>query len=119
VRGTSVPAEWIEDRASLKAETALSWPNIEQRRAAADLIGWTKILEQLKPQVIDADPDPEIGTLLRVDLPDAPGSQFLKVQCGTGRSFVLPVPVEMKRARQANAWSYSLDESELQPEVRT
>ena len=49
----------------------------------------------------------------------APASRFLRVRCGTGRSFVLPVPREVHTARQANAWTYGLSESEYAPEVRT
>ena len=119
VRGVRVPAEWIEQKDKLDPATALTWPNVEQRNAAAEIIGWARILEQLKPSTIDTDRDPEIGTLLRVDLPDAPNSRFLRVRCGTGREFVLPVPAEMETARQANAWTYGLKPDEYKPEIRT
>ena len=108
--GTQVPAAWIEDRASLSAQVALTHPQIEQRRAAAEILGWDRILAELSPTVIDRDPDPTIGALLSVDLPDAPGSRFLRVQCGTGRTFVLPVPDEMTTARRAQAWTWGEDE---------
>ena len=70
--------------------------------------------------LVDKDADPQIGTLLRVDLPDAPGEQFLKVQCGTGRSFALPVPPTMATALDANAWTYNIGPQQLRKlEVRT
>jgi hypothetical protein len=116
--GTYVPAAWIEDRASLDPQTALTWPNVEQRRAAAEIVGWAKVLAHVNAREVDVD-HPEIGTLLTADLPDAPGSKFLNVRCGTGRDFVLPVPREMTTARQSNAWTYSLDAGEYQPEERT
>jgi hypothetical protein len=117
--GTRVPREWIEDRASLTAQTALTWPNIEQRRAAAEILGWPAILAQLSPSVIDEDV-PEIGTLLRVDLPDAPGSQFLRVRCGTGRDFVLPIPSTIKTALEANSWTFDVPQIDIKSlEVRT
>jgi len=106
VNGTRVPSEWIEKGADLEPELALNWPNVEQRRAAAELIGWSKILAKLDAKVIDQDRDPEVGELLEVNLPDAPNEKFLRVQCGTKRSFVLPVPREMRTALQANAWTY-------------
>jgi hypothetical protein len=114
-----VPAAWIEQRATLDPITALTWPNIEQRRAAAEIVGWAKVIDRLKPKIIDVDADPEIGVLLEVDIPDAGKARFLKVLCGTKREFVLPVPVEMKTARQSNAWTFGLDEKQFNPEVRT
>ena len=36
-----------------------------------------------------------------MDLPDAPGTRFLKVKCATGRDFVLGVPSDVTTALQA------------------
>jgi len=42
------------------------------------------------------------------------------VRCGTGRTFALPVPPDMKTAIQANAWTYGLDPKDIfNLEVRT
>jgi len=117
--GTTIPGTWIEDKSSLTAQVALTWQNVEERRCAVEILGWDRILQELKPKVIDEDPNPEIGILLRCDLPDAPNEQFLKVKCGTGRDFVLPVPPDMKTARQANAWTYSLEPEDYNLEIRT
>jgi hypothetical protein len=115
-----VPAEWIERRGDLDPRTPLTWANVEQRRAAAEIIGWERVLSQLSPRVLDADPDPQIGTLIEVALPDSPRSKFLRVQCGTGRTFVLPVPSEMTRALQAQAWMWQVNEDTYrQLEIRT
>ena len=117
--GTRVPKEWILAKDALKAADVLGHQNVEQRRAGCEILGWKRILEELKPIVVNEDVEPEIGTLLRADLPGAPGSQFLKVRCGTGRDFVLPVPPNMKTALEANAWTYGLEAKELQLEART
>jgi hypothetical protein len=118
--GVRVPAEWIEDRATLTPAMALGQSNAELRRAACEIIGWGSILNQLNAKVIDADADPEIGTLLRVNLPDAPNEQFLRVQCATGRLFALPVPPDMKTAIQAQAWLWQLELNDfIKPEVST
>jgi hypothetical protein len=117
--GVRVPRAWIESPSSIDPKTALTWRNIEQRRALADIIGWKKIIDQLTPKIVDIDADPQIGTLLEVDLPDNGPARFLKVECGTGREFVLSVPTEMRTARQANAWTYGIDPDELNLEVRT
>ena len=118
--GVRVPAEWIKNPSSINPHVALTWKNIEQRRAAIEIVGWAKVLETLNAKVIDKDGDPEIGELLEVEIPDLGKEKFLRVQCGTGRTFALPVPPEMKTAMEANAWTFSLDLNEfVVPEVRT
>jgi len=117
--GTAVPENWITAPDKLDPKTALTWENIEQRRAAAEIIGWKRVLEQLQPTTINKDKDPEIGELIEVVLPDAGEARFLKVRCGTGRDFVLSVPREMKTAREANAWTYDLKPKEYKLEART
>ena len=116
--GVLIPGEWVEGKPPTAAK-ALNWPNIEQRRAACEILGWAKILEQLKAKVIDKDPDEEIGTLLEVNLPGSGKERFLSVKCGTGRRFVIPVEKSCKTARQANAWTWGLGAKDYQPEVRT
>ena len=118
--GVSIPAEWIEDRASLTPQIALTWQNIEQRRAACEILGWESILSALDARIIDQDADPMVGTLVEVNLPDAGKERFLRVLCGTGRTFSLPVPPTVKSAIEAQAWSWGLDQSTYdKPEVRT
>ena len=118
--GVRVPAEWIEDRANLDPRIALTWENIEQRRVAAEIIGWDRVLEQVEATTVNEDEDPEIGTLLEVDLPDIGRERFLRVQCGTGRHFAIPVPPEMQTALEANAWTYGVDQDIIKAmEVRT
>lgn len=119
--GVKVPKEWITEK-SISAAEALNWPNIEQRRAACEIIGWARVLEELNAKVIDTDEDPEVGTLLEADIPDSGKERFLKVRCGTGRdNIVLPVPPTMNTALQANLWTYGIDDVKrvYMPEVRT
>jgi ribosomal protein S20 len=118
--GTQVPGEWIMDRNSLNAEKALTWKNIEQRRSACEILTWAKVLDELKAKVIDADEDEEIGELVEVEIPDIGKERFLRVICGTGRKFAIPVPPNMKTALAANAWTYGIEGDTLkQLEVRT
>ncbi len=118
--GQSIPHEWVEDKENLNPTIAITWPNIEQRRAAAEIIGWDKIITKLGGKVIDADPDPEIGELIEVNIPDVGRERFLRVKCGTGRTFSLPVPHNMRTAMQAQAWTWGLDEKTfIPPEIRT
>ena len=119
--GVRIPSEWIEDKPSLSAKTALTWENIEQRRAALEIVGWHHVLRELQAKVIEEDGDPEIGTLLEVRLPDLDRpTKILRARCGTGREFAMPVPPHVTTALEANAGSYRFRVGEFsKPEVRT
>lgn len=118
--GTTIPANWIEDKDNLDPTIALNWENIEQRRCAAEIIGWHNVLDQLNCEVIDTDENPEIGTLVEVDIPEIGRERFLRVKCGTGREFALPVPPDMRTALAAQAWTWGEDEDTfVAPDVRT
>ena len=120
--GTIIPDEWLIDKQSLTAAKALAWPNLEQRRiACSDIVGWAKILNELNAKVIDEDGDPQIGTLLEVQLPDLTSPvRFCKVKCGTGREFAVGVPREVKTALEAQAWMQGIElKNFMKPEVRT
>ena len=117
--GVVVPREWLTG-AKPTASEALHWRNMEQRRAACEIVGWANILRELDSKVIDEDDDPEIGTLLECEIPDSGKERFLQVKCGTGRDFVLHVPKECYTALEAQAWMFQLDvKSFIKPEVRT
>jgi hypothetical protein len=106
----------------LTAEEALGFQNTEVRRAACEIVGWHNILEDLHATVIDKDPDPTIGELLQVLLPgdfESVVQQFLRVRCGTGRTFALAVPNTCRTALEANAWTYGLSPEDYKPEIRT
>lgn len=117
-RGTTIPESWMFDKTPSSREL-LTWANIEQRRAGCEIVGWAEILKELDAVTIDKDPDPLIGELLEVNLPDSGRERFLKVQCGTGRTFCIPVPPDMKTALQANLRTYRIEDVSLVPEVRT
>lgn len=107
-RGTRIPAWIIEQPERLTPAAALKIEDVEVRRCACEILGWDKILSELKADVVDEDPDPYFGTLLRVDLPDAPGEQFLRARCGTGRTVVVAVDRNAKTAVEAGALSYGM-----------
>ena len=117
--GTRVPSTWIDQRETLTASLALSQRNVELRRAACEILGWHNILAELKPRTINKDADPMIGELLEVDLPESGRERFLRVLCGTGRTFAIPVPPNVQTALEANAWTYGIEPASLKPEIRT
>ena len=116
--GVRIPAEWLEGKTPSPAE-ALNWPNMEQRRAACEIIGWARILRELKAKTINKDRDPEVGELVEVEIPEIGKERFIRVRCGTGREFAIPVPPNMRTALEANAWTWGLEPKEYTPEVRT
>lgn len=118
--GVSVPKNWIMNKSSINPQDVLLTSNIEQRRAGCEILGWNKILEQLNAVCINKHPDPMVGELLEVTLPDAGEERFLKVLCGTNREFALPVPKEVNTALEAQAWTWGLNTKDfIVPEVRT
>ncbi len=117
--GTRAPAKWFHGDLPSAAD-ALRWENVEQRRVACEMIGWHKILDELNAQSIDKDANPEIGELVEVTIPDIGREKFLRVRCGTGRDFALPVPPEMQTALQSQAWINNVPEHIIQSlEIRT
>jgi hypothetical protein len=119
-RGVTVPKEWIMNKASIDPKLALTDHSIDRRRVVGELVGWGRVLEAVESKLIDKDQDPEIGELIQCKLTDNDNARFLRVQCGTGRVFCLPVPGEMTTALEANAWTYGLNGDMLRKlEVRT
>jgi hypothetical protein len=117
--GTQIPASWIERPETLTAVVALGQQNVELRRCACEIVGWNTILESLPHRVLDADADPEIGTLISVDLPDAPDTRYVRARCGTGRTVYYRASDAASTALEAVADSYGLAPHEYKPEVRT
>jgi len=119
--GTQIPKFWITNPETLEPLTALTWENLEQRRVAVEILGWSRILTALKARVIDEDGDPLIGTLLEVQLPGLlVRSRFCKVKCGTGRDFAIGVPPHINTAMEAQAWMQGVTLQDfVKPEVRS
>ncbi len=118
-RGTVIPGDWVRLRDTIDPAIILAHANADQRTAGLATIGWSRVLQSLKATVIDADADPTIGTLYRVDLPGEPDQRILQALCGTGRTIALRVPPTMKTAIEANAWTYGLRPDEYRPQART
>lgn len=116
--GVRIPKEWICE--GVDPSVALQWENVEQRRAAIEILGWREVLNAVPHRVVDADPDPSVGKLYEIDLPDAPKQKLLEARCGTGRTVHLLVDPSANTALEANAASYGIDPEQLLGlEVRT
>jgi hypothetical protein len=106
-RGLRIPGEWITDGPPPAAEI-MRLENTEQRRIACEMRGWHNILPELGAKLIDRHANPQIGELWEAHLPDNGPERFLKVVCGTGRTFVMPVGPTFKTALEANAATYGV-----------
>lgn len=102
--GVRVPKSWIENRERLTAAEVFKESNAEVRRAGCEILGWDRVLSGIDAQLVDDDGDPFVGTLYRGQIPGAVECGFLKVRCGTGREFVIPVAPECSTAIEAQAW---------------
>jgi hypothetical protein len=89
--GQSIPHEWVSGKPPSPSE-ALHWPDMDQRAAACEIVGWHNILDRLSARTIEDSGDPMWGRLIEVSLPDSGRERFLDALCGTGRRFALPVP---------------------------
>lgn len=119
--GQSVPKNWIEGPQP-SAQELLAIDNTELRRTGCEIVGWVNVIDELNPVLIDEDDNPMVGTLYSTQIPDVGEQRFLKVLCGTGRTFVLPVPTWADTAREANASTYEFTKEQAKDfyvEIRT
>jgi hypothetical protein len=100
--GQTIPNDWTTGKPPSAAE-ALHWPNMDQRAAACEIVGWANILDQLSAKTIEDSGDPVWGRLVEVDLPDSGRERFLDALCGTNRRFALPVPPGTKTVDEAQS----------------
>lgn len=127
VHGQEVHWEWVEHKDILSPKYIFSHDRSKKEiEILTEIIGWNKIVEkQIKKgktysKVIDTNPDPEIGQLIKVRLGKGFRRNFLRCRCGTGREVYLPVPSNVKTALEANAWTYDIPVKTLKrKETRT
>jgi hypothetical protein len=85
-------------------------------------VGLERFMAEAGAKVIDSDiqpmldGDPTINELLSIDLPTDDPEVFLKavkvIDPSTGRTYLIRVPPDMKRVRQAIAWTFDVPEKE-------
>jgi hypothetical protein len=126
--GVRVPDQWILSPDTVTPEDVLRVESTEQRAAGIGILGMAHMLDKLQHEVIDSDPDPQKGELLRVwldGLPD-PGI-YLKAECPRNGTIVEAVPPvceitnnQIKTVKHAQAWRVGLAPTEFHyPSLRT
>lgn len=95
----------------IQADEVLKERNAERRRVLLERMGHERFVEQVQPEVLNADSDPGgARRLLRISMGDDEPLYLLAVQCpSTGRQYTLRVPPTMQTCRQAAAWIAGFD----------
>ena len=126
--GVSVPAHWIEQRATLDPNEVIRAENVEQRAAGAEIVGWPRMLDVLKARVIHDSGSDDMGQLIELTLPGlAEPGRFLKARCPRNGIIVEGVPytsdidgLPIDTALAAQAWRIGDPQSEYtHPPQRT
>ena len=119
---TEIPRWVFEKPQDASVEEIINESNAEVRRAMLELQGFDVFLERARTkglvEVMDEDPNPMTGTLLKITLNENGSSRerdnnevcLLRVKDGTiDKHYCLRVPPTMKTARQANAWTWGIE----------
>jgi hypothetical protein len=114
--GVQIEKDWIENKEGIDPKQAFTHPNVEQRRALCEIVGWEKIVEACGARVIQKD---DYGELLELDSDDGK-VRFVRVTCPTtGRIYVLCVPEDVKTCHEGVARGFNMTPEEYNPTVQT
>lgn len=104
-RGVSINEQIAFRPQEIQANDVLKERNVERRRVLLERMGQERFIEQVQPEILDADTDPGgRRRLLRIAMADDEPLFFLAVQCpSTGRQYTLRVPPAMRTCHQAAA----------------
>lgn len=118
--GVFIPAEWITAPATVDPGLVLNHPNAELARCLGEILGWDAVLSRVAAREVACDSNPLTGgVLLEVQIAGV-SRRFVRVICGTGRTFVLEVDPSATTVLGAIAGTYGVSEAEYaQLEART
>jgi hypothetical protein len=102
----------IEEGVPIALADILETKNQEIKQRALKLFGYERFVAEAKPETVHADGD---DSLIKVG-----DIAFLYVKDGsTPRRYLLRVPPQMRRVREAKAWTFGLRENEYAPLIET
>jgi len=119
--GVRVPKHWIESPQDVSPTEILATEDVEKRAAGVAIVGMARMLDSLRHEIIDSDPDPMRGDLIRVWLEGLPRpAVYLKAECPRNGTIMEAVPAEIASVHEAQAWKVGLRPEEFKyPEIRT
>ena len=107
--GVRVPAQVIEQPATLTSQQILSEPNAEIRRVMVERLGLDRFLVMAKAKVLHTDQDGR-RVLHRIDWENDEPIVAVQVQCPTtGQTYFLRVPPQIDRCDKAVAWTFGFE----------
>jgi hypothetical protein len=131
-RWNGMPIEdpsWLDRK--FDPSLALTHPNAEQGRIAAEILGWEKVLAHVETKRVDMHrrvvrkgnkrykkDDLMVGELLEATI-HGERTRFLRMLCGTGRIFARVVPSTINTAMEAQEWMWDLPPGGYKPAMRT
>jgi len=106
------------DHGVARPQDIIRLSNLEQRRAALEQYGETRFVENLNPTVLDKNCD---NFLMESAIEgESETYKFLYLQdSSTPRRYVLRVPPEVTKVREAIAWTFDMTADEYAPTVET
>jgi hypothetical protein len=122
VHGVRVPERVVTKPESLAIPEIEGEQNVEVRRVMIDRFGNERYLLESGAKLVHSD---ETGALYRKEFPDDEPMVFVHVvnstpePDGERKKYMLRVPPQMERARQAVAWTFDVPETEYRPAVET
>jgi hypothetical protein len=120
--GVLVPAFIVTQPERISPDRIRAEGNVEVRRVMIERYGYSRYLLDSKAEVIHQD---EFGTLYRARLVGDEALVMVRVVNATSepdgslKEHFLRVPPTIRRAREAIAWTFGLEEKEYHPEVET
>lgn len=98
----------LEENIDIAAEDIMLVKDLELQQRALKKYGYEKFAKELGAEIVHED---KFGKLIKVG-----DITFVKVKdASTPREYLLRVPSEMKRAKQAVAWTFNMPEEQYNP----
>jgi hypothetical protein len=112
--GVRVPAWIITDPQKITPHGILNERNAEIRRVMIERYGIDRFITDSDAKILDAE-EAHGAELVSINLPNDPDEKIvaLKLRCpSTSACYVVRVPPDMERAKQALAWTANVEESD-------
>ncbi len=122
MHGMHVPRALVESREQLTIAEIDKASNVELRRLMIELYGHSRYLMETGAELVDED---EFGQLYRKEIPNDEAIVMLCVTNstmepdGTYKKYFLRVPPSVRTARQAVAWTFSMQPNDYAPNVQS
>lgn len=122
IHGVRVPRYIIQEPTTITVEQIESEKNVEVRRIMMDRFGPSRFLQESGAKEIHRD---DFGVLMCKEVAGDEPVMMVKVVNGTSepdgsfKDYWIRVPPQIRRAKEAVAWTFAQPEAEYQPDCQT